>query len=83
MLADQIVRADFAARPLPRSASVREFAAREFPREDCRWVASVVSGATRPKDGARARWGRFLRSFGTRRKAEPEADPAPEPTATA
>jgi hypothetical protein len=83
MLADQIVRADFAARSLPRSADVREFAALEFPREDCRWVASVVSGSSRPKDGARARWGRFLRSFGTRRKAEPEADPAHEPTATA
>jgi hypothetical protein len=83
MLAGQIVRADFAARSLPRSASVREFAAREFPREDPRWVASTVSAASRPKDGARARWGRFLRSFGTRRKAEPEADPAPEPTATA
>lgn len=82
MLADQIVRADFAARSLPRSASVREFAAREFPREDCRWVASAYSG--RPRNGAaRSRWGRLLRSFGTRRKAEPEADPAPEPTATA
>jgi len=83
MLADQIVRADFAARSLPRSASVREFAAREFPREDCRWVASVVSGPTHPTDGIRSRWARFLRSFGTRRKAEPEVDPAPEPTAAA
>ncbi|MGA3022237.1 MAG: hypothetical protein ABSE66_05460 [Thermoplasmata archaeon] len=83
MLAGQIVRADFAARSLPRSASVREFAAREFPREDSRWVASVVSEASRPKGRARVRWGRLLRSFGTPRKAEPEADPAPEPTATA
>jgi len=83
MLADQIVRADFAARSLPRSASVREFAELEFPREDCRWVASAVSGGARRTGGVRARWGRFLRSFGTRRKAAPEADPAPEPTATA
>jgi len=82
MLADQIVRADFAARSLPRSAGVREFAAREFPREDCRWVASVVSGTVRPKDGARGRWGGFLRSFGTRRKVASEVDAATEPTAT-
>jgi hypothetical protein len=83
MLADQIVRADFAARSLPRSAGVREFAEREFPREDCRWVARAVLGPTRTEVGIRSRWGRFLRSFGTRRKTEPEADPAPEPTATA
>jgi len=83
MLADQIVRADFAARSLPRSASVREFAQLEFPREDCRWVATTVSAAPRPKGGAPSRWGRFLRSFGTPRKAAPKADPAPEPTATA
>ena len=83
MLAGQIVGDGFAARSLPRSASVREFAACEFPREDCRWVASVVSGASHPKERIRARLGRLLRSFGTPRKAEHEADPAPEPTATA
>jgi hypothetical protein len=83
MLAGQIVRADFAMRSLPRSASVREFADCEFPREDCRWVASTVSGASRTAGRSRHRWGRLLRSFGTPRKAEHEADPAPEPTATA
>ena len=82
MLADQIVRADFAARSLPRSANVREFAAREFPHEDSRWVASSVSGAPR-KVRTAGRVSRLLRSFGTRRKVEPEADPALEPTATA
>jgi hypothetical protein len=82
MLADQIVRADFAARSLPRSASVREFAAREFPNEDCRWVASTVSGGSHATR-SRGRWGLLLRSFGTRRKAEPDVDPALEPTATA
>jgi len=82
MLADQIVRADLAARSLPRSASVREFAAREFPNEDCRWVASTVSGTPR-KERVRVRLGRLLRSFGTPRKAEPDVDPALEPTATA
>jgi len=82
MLADQIVRADLAARSLPRSASVREFAAREFPNEDSRWVASSVSGAPR-KVRSPGRVSLFLRSFGTRRKAEPEVDPALEPTATA
>jgi len=82
MLADQIARADFAARSLPRSVDVREFASREFPNEDCRWVARSVSGAHRTVR-ARARLGELLRSIGTRRKAEPEADPAPEPTATA
>ena len=83
MLADQIVRADFAARSLPRSASVREFAACEFPREDPRWVALTVSKAPRPEEGIGTRLGRFLRTFGTRRKAAPEADSATEPTATA
>jgi hypothetical protein len=83
MLADQIVRADFAARSLPRSEDVREFAAREFPNEDCRWVASSVSARSRPAGRRRFRWGRILRSFGTPGKAEREADPAPEPTATA
>jgi hypothetical protein len=73
MLADQIARADFAARSLPRNESVREFAACEFPREDYRWVASVVSRASRPKGRIRARLGRLLRSFGIPRKAEPEA----------
>ena len=82
MLADQIVRADLAARSLPRSVSVREFAAREFPNEDCRWVAASVSGGV-PSKPFRARVGLFLRSFGTRRKGGPEVDPALEPTATA
>jgi len=82
MLADQIVRADLAVRSLPRSASVREFAAREFPYEDSRWVASSVARAPR-KVRIAGRMSRFLRSFGTRRKAEPEVDTAPEPTATA
>jgi len=82
MLADQIARADFAARSLPRGVSIREFAACEFPNEDSRWVASSVSGARR-KAHFRARWGTILRSFGTRRKAEPQVDPAMEPTATA
>jgi len=83
MLVDQIVRADFAARSLPRSAGVREFAAIEFPREDCRWVARTLSERGPSKDLSESRLGRLLRSFGTRRKAEPEVDPATEPTATA
>jgi len=81
MLADQIVRADLAARSLPRSASVREFAAREFPNEDCRWVASSVRGSRR-KVRFPDRVSLFLRSFGTRRKAERDVDPALEPIAT-
>jgi hypothetical protein len=81
MLADQIVRADLAARSLPRSASVREFAAREFPNEDCRWVASSVRGSSR-KARFPGRVSLFLRSFGTRRKAERDVDPAIEPIAT-
>ena len=82
MLADQIARADIAARSLPRGYSVREFASLEFPREDCRWVASATSVGS-VKGPARFRWAHLLRSFGSRRKAAPEADPAPEPTATA
>jgi hypothetical protein len=82
MLADQIARADFAARSLPRGLSVREFASLEFPREDSRWVASASSMRVR-KGHTGSRWAHLLRSFGSRRKAEPEVDPAPEPTATA
>ena len=82
MLADQIVRADFATRSLPRGVGVREFARLEFPREDCRWVASAGSVQVR-KGRTGSRWAHLLRSFGSRRKAEPEVDPALEPTATA
>jgi len=79
---DQIARVDSAARSLPRGVSIREFAASEFPNEDSRWVASLVS-ESRHTAHFRARWGKILRSFGTRRKAEPHVDPAVEPTATA
>ncbi len=81
MPADQIVRADLATRSLPRSASVREFAYSEFPHEDSRWVASWTLGAPH-KVRSPGRVSRFLRSFGTRRKAEPEVDQAIEPTAS-
>ena len=53
----------------------REFAAREFPREDYRWVlASLTQAAPAPAGGGlRARLVRYLRAFGT--PGEVETDP--------
>ncbi len=58
----------------PRGAAVREFAAREYPREDFRWIASMVRPAPAPRSGLRARWDRFRRSFGSPRETETDAE---------
>ncbi len=75
MLAEQIVRAELASRPLPGCADVREFAARALPREDLLWVAQAARRVEpAPRVGLRARWGTFWRSFGTPKEAEAEPD---------
>jgi len=53
----------------------KEFAEREFPGEDYRWVlASLSQGApARPGGGLWARLARYLRTFGT--PGEVETDP--------
>jgi hypothetical protein len=79
MLPERIVRDDRVARLLPGAASVREFAAREFPREDAHWVAATTrpTGADRPRRvGLRVRLGRL---WGTR-EAEPDVEPTSEST---
>jgi hypothetical protein len=76
MLPEQIGR-DRAARLLPGSAGVREFATSEFPREDRLWVAS----RTRPSAstaGTSGFWARLVRVFRTP-ESETEAETAPEP----
>jgi len=70
-------------RSLPRGAGVREFAALEFPREDYHWVVSTARSDKPLEGGFWARWGRFWRSVGTPRKAEPDRSSASEPSATA
>jgi hypothetical protein len=76
MLPEQIGR-DRAARLLPGSASVREFAAREFPREDRHWV-EVQTRLPASKVGAGGVWARLIGVFRTPER-ESEAESAPEP----
>ncbi len=80
MLADQIVRAHRAADSLFGGPGVREFAAREFPREDPVWVATWVNGARAPAR-PRSSKGRFGRVVGSPEErasdSEPSSDPAP------
>jgi hypothetical protein len=79
MLADHVARANRAADSLLGGSSVREFATREFPREDYHWVVASVREAAVSRPSERRRWGRFRRWFGTPGKTElgPEATPEP------
>jgi hypothetical protein len=75
MLTQRIVRAHQGSYSLLEGTGAREFAAREFPREDYRWVLASAhrAPAARPSGGIRARLARFLRAFGT--PGEVETDP--------
>lgn len=77
MLALEIVRANRAAGSLPGGVGAREFAAREFPREDYRWVVAQLYATPVKKARARGVWGRILRPFGA--PGEPETDPETVP----
>ena len=71
----QIVNARQGSSSLLAGFQAREFAAREYPREDYRWVlASVNLKAAAPKGGGLwARLAGVLRTFGT--PGEVETDP--------
>jgi hypothetical protein len=76
MLTQRIVRAyQGTFSTLGGNAEVREFAAREFPHEDYRWVLATAhrTPAAPRSDGIRVRLARSLRAFGT--PGEPETDP--------
>jgi len=77
MLALEIVRANRAVGSLPGGVGAREFAAREFPREDYRWVVAQLCGTPARKARARGLWGRLRRPFGT--PGEPKTDPETVP----
>jgi hypothetical protein len=71
----QIVQGRQGSDSLLSGFQAREFAAREFPREDYRWVLASVQPA-RPARKGRALWARLariLRAFGT--PGEVETDP--------
>jgi hypothetical protein len=80
MLTTQMVRTNGVPASLSGGAGVREFAAREFPREDYRWVAvqvtrSMAVPAVRPSLRTRIRgW------FRTPGKIETEPEANLEPT---
>ena len=81
MLADQIVRSGRAGLDLPGGAGVREFADREFPREDLHWVAASVRPRIPRPGSRRSVWARFvgyLRSPGQDEAGDDRAaEPAP------
>ena len=69
---------DRVARLLPRGAGVREFADREFPREDYHWVASTTRAMTPRRDVRRGVWSRLVALFVTAGDGDGDtpADPA-------
>ena len=73
MLSKPIVRADRAAGSLPGGVGAREFAAREFPREDYRWVVAELARPSAAPAAGSGPWGRFRRWIGA--PGETETDP--------
>jgi hypothetical protein len=71
----QIVQARQGSDSLLRGFQAREFAAREFPREDYRWVLASLQETPRARKGRglRARLAGIFRAFGT--PGEIESDP--------
>lgn len=71
----QIVQARQGSDSLLGGFQARELAAREFPREDYRWVIASLhqEPATRKGRGILARLAEILRAFGT--PGEVETDP--------
>jgi len=76
----QIVQARQGSDSLLRGFQARELAAREFPREDYRWVLANVQEAptARSGRGLRARLAGILRMFGTPGEAETDPEAATE-----
>ena len=71
----QIVSARQGSSSLLAECQAREFAAREFPREDFRWVLATANPSipARKARGVRERLARILRAFGI--PGESETDP--------
>jgi hypothetical protein len=81
MLTSEMARANDVARSLPGGAGVREFAAREFPREDYHWVVRQLTrptAAPAARPGLRARIRRWLDPSG-----KVAGDPAASPESPA
>ena len=83
MLASVNVLNRDARRSLLRSAGVREFAEREFPREDYHWVVCAARSAISGDRGDGTVRQPIVRGVGTPRKAQADRKPAGEPSATA
>ena len=81
MLSHQIDRARSAANPLLGGPGVREFAAREFPREDLAWVVAQTRRPHPVRVSGRSVWRRLWGGSSTPQEpgSETEAitDPAP------
>ena len=79
MLTTQMVRTNGVAASLPGGVGAREFAAREFPREDYHWGAAQLTRPTDARADGRGLWARIRGWFGTPRKNEADAEAALEP----
>jgi hypothetical protein len=79
MLAEQIVGANRTADPLLGGVGAREFAAREFPREDYHWVVATTSPKPARPAVVGMWWGRFRRWLGTPGEIESDPEATPEP----
>ena len=78
MPVDPIARAGRSPVSLLGGTSAKEFADREFPREDVHWVVAQIRAAvTAPVTPSRR--GRLRRLLGTPERAEPSTETAPEP----
>jgi len=79
MLALEIVRANRAADSSFGGVGAREFAAREFPREDYRWVVAQLRETRARTVRARGLWARLRRAFGTPDESGTDPETVPEP----
>jgi hypothetical protein len=79
MRAGHVVRANRTADSLFGGVGVREFAAREFPREDIAWVAAQTRRPRAHKVAARSGWERLRRVFGAPEEEESDSEAIPDP----
>jgi hypothetical protein len=79
MLTTQMVRTNGVAVSLPGGYGAREFAAREFPREDYHWVAYQLTRPTAAPAEGRGLWARLRAWLVTpgKTKTDPEANLEP------
>ncbi len=79
MLADPIGRAYRAPYSLFGGSGVREFADREFPREELAWVVAQTRRPPRRPARRTTAWARIRRAFRTPGEPETDAEAAPSP----